>query len=41
MTNPTLPHKHQPSTWAVCLFVASSAFALIAIGLFWMEYSPF
>jgi hypothetical protein len=41
MTNPTLPHKHHPSAWAVGLFVASSAFALVAIALFWTEYRPF
>lgn len=41
MTNPTLPHKHHPSAWAVGLFVASSAFALVATALLWMEYRPF
>ena len=41
MTNPTLHHKHYPSAWAVGLFVASSAFALVSIALFWMEYRPF
>ena len=38
MTNPTLPHKHHPSAWAVALLAASSAFALLAIALFSTGY---
>jgi hypothetical protein len=41
MTNPTLPHKPQPSAWAVGLFIASSAFALLAIALFSTGYGAF
>jgi len=41
MTNPTLPHKHHPSAWAVGLFLASSAFALLAIALFSTGYGAF
>jgi hypothetical protein len=41
MTNPTVPHKPQPSAWAVGLLVASSAFALIAIALFSTGYGAF
>ena len=41
MTNPTFQQKPHPSPWAVGLFVASSAFALISIALFSTGYSPF
>ncbi len=41
MTNPTLPHKHHPSRWAVVLLAASSVFALVAIALFSTGYGAF
>ena len=40
MTHPTLPAKPRASAWAVALLVLSSGFALVALALFSMDFSP-